>query len=543
MGNIFYYNLHGTLASSTQMHQMAQELEASGAEFLLLQLREGQYEMTETELLRLQNVLTDTHSTMVYSDFRPTPALPQREGEGCLIDYQFGSLRDDFDFGPVVLLKADAVLEADGFVHGDWVDEEDAISYKSDLLYGAWYQLRLILSQRALPFHLNEFGYGFDDTLRSDTPSATIRTSSYDNKPEGQFAYVAPRNRAVQIEFEQVVTQHLRDLDALVSPADLSDFSEENSEINGKWKMVNGELIPLEATSESTDSNNLQFTIHNLQFTRPLASVVIPVYNRVKTIADAIQSALSQETDFPFNVIVVDNHSTDGTTEVINKLISSLPREVLAASGELDKLSREDEALAEGQGGANGSLIHLIPTETNLMIGGCWNKAVSSEHCGQYVVQLDSDDMYSGPDTLQKIIDAFREQKCGAVVGSYSLTDFDLNPLPPGLIDHKEWTPENGMNNALRINGLGAPRAFSRELLLRHPLPNTSYGEDYATMLRISRQYRIGRIYTSLYNCRRWTGNSDANLSPEKVNRNNLYKDRIRTIELEARISASIQQE
>jgi len=461
MSNIFFYNLHGTLASSEQLHQMAQEQEASGAEFLLLQLQEGQYEITETELLRLQNVLLDTNSTMVYSNY-----LLETEKREC-IDYQFGSLRDDFDFGPLVLLKASAVLEADGFVHGDWVDEEDAISYKADLLYAAWYQLRLILSQRALPFHLNEFGYKW-------TPS--------DNNGEmtSQFSYVDPRNRAVQIEFEQVVTQHLRDLDALISPADLADFADENPTNEGRgW----------------------------------VCSVVIPVYNRVKTIVDAINSALSQKTDFPFNVIVVDNHSTDGTTETISTLINSLP-------------------LREG----TGRVIHLIPTETNLMIGGCWNKAVSSEHCGRYVVQLDSDDMYSGPNTLQTIVNAFREQKCGAVVGSYSLTDFDLNPLPPGLIDHKEWTPENGMNNALRINGLGAPRAFSRELLLLHPLPNTSYGEDYATMLRISREYRIGRIYTSLYNCRRWNGNSDANLSQEKINRNNLYKDRIRTIELQARI-------
>lgn len=485
MNNTFYHNLHGTLASSEQLHQMAQELEASGAEFLLLQLREGTYSMTDTELLRLQNVLIDTNSTMVYSDFRPTPALPLMEGDGLLIDYQFGSLRDDFDFGPVVLLKASAVLEADGFVHGDWVDEEDAISYVSDLKYAAWYQLRLILSQRALPFHLNEFGYLWDAKSNLNLEGDAKRSLGNDNS---QFAYVDPRNRVVQIEFERVVTQHLRDLDALVSPTDLSDFADDTAYPN---------LNP------------------NLNANRWVASVVIPVFNRVKTIKDAILSALSQKTDFPFNVIVVDNHSIDGTTEVIDQLEKSLSLERLGVA-----------------------LVHIIPEETNLMIGGCWNKAVASEYCGQYVVQLDSDDMYSGPDTLQTIINAFREQKCGAVVGSYSLTDFDLNPLPPGLIDHKEWTPENGMNNALRINGLGAPRAFSRDLLLRHPLPNTSYGEDYATMLRISREYRIGRIYTSLYNCRRWNGNSDANLSPEKLNRNNLYKDRIRTIELQARIKA-----
>lgn len=467
MESTFYYNLHGTFSSSEHLHQMAQELEASGAEFLLLQLQEGEYEITDTELHRLQNVLLDSGSTMVYADYIQQCNDAAGIQMEC-IDYQFGSLRDDFDFGPLVLLKADAVLEADGFVHGDWVDEEDTISYLSDLKFAAWYQLRLILSLRALPFHLNEYGYTFGPNLSAKSD-------------ESQFAYVDPRNREVQIEYEKVVTQHLRDLDALVTPPQPS---------RGR------ECVKIGA-EEST-----------------IASVVIPVYNRVKTIKDAIQSALSQQTDFSFNVIVVDNHSTDGTSEAIDELSAALAK--------------------EGRGEA---LIHIIPAETNLRIGGCWNKAVASKHCGRYVIQLDSDDMYSGPDTLTKIVNAFREQGSMAVVGSYSLTDFDLNPLPPGLIDHKEWTDQNGMNNALRINGLGAPRAFARDLLLKHPLPNTSYGEDYAAMLRISREYRIGRIYEPLYNCRRWSGNSDAALSREKINRNNLYKDRIRTIELQARIN------
>ncbi|MBP5681425.1 MAG: glycosyltransferase family 2 protein [Bacteroidales bacterium] len=348
------------------------------------------------------------------------------------------------------------------------MDEEDAMSYKANLRFAAWYQLRLILSLRALPLHLNEYGYTFE-AARADAATSEDK----------QFAYVNPRNREVQIEYEQVVTQHLRDLDALIDAQQL--------------------LNSADLVATGNDGKNEDNGI--------VASVVIPVFNRVRTVRDAVQSALSQQTDFAFNVIVVDNHSTDGTTEA------------------LAELARQDARVC-----------HIVPEEDTLLIGGCWNKAVASERCGKYVVQLDSDDMYSSHRTLQQVVDAFAEQDCMAVVGSYSLTDFELRPLPPGLIDHKEWTPENGMNNALRINGLGAPRAFRRDLLLAHPLPNTSYGEDYAAMLRISREYRIGRIYTSLYNCRRWTGNSDAALSPERINQNNLYKDRIRSIELQARM-------
>lgn len=456
MRNTFFYHLHGTLASSEQLHEVAQQLEASGQEFLLLQLHDGSFELTEAELCRMQNVLVDAGASILYADYR------QQGEEMQCIDYQFGSLRDDFDFGPLVLLRAEAILEADGFIHGDWVDEEDAVSYQANLKYAAWYQWRLILSLRALPFHLNEVGYTF-------SPAPAEETS--------QFDYVNPRNREVQVEYEQVVTQHLRDLDALIDARKLGSAQQ---------------------ASEAAEQSGTSVCV---------ASVVIPVYNRVKTITDAIRSALNQQTSFPFNVLVVDNHSTDGTTEAIAAL------------------QQADERV-----------VHIVPEETTLKIGGCWNKAVSHQACGKYVVQLDSDDMYSGPDTLSQIVQAFKEQDAMAVVGSYSLTDFDLNPLPPGLIDHKEWTPENGMNNALRINGLGAPRAFCRSLLLAHPLPNTSYGEDYAAMLRISRQYRIGRIYTSLYYCRRWSGNSDASLSRDKQNRNNLYKDRIRTIELQARM-------
>jgi glycosyltransferase involved in cell wall biosynthesis len=238
------------------------------------------------------------------------------------------------------------------------------------------------------------------------------------------------------------------------------------------------------------------------------ASVVIPVFNRIRTVKDAVESALSQQCDFPFNVIVVDNHSSDGTTAL------------------LDEIAAKDERL-----------IHVVPLKHDLGIGGCWNLAVHHEACGEYAVQLDSDDVYSGPDTLAKIVEAFRQQKCAMVVGTYQMTDFNMNPIPPGVIDHREWTEDNGRNNALRINGLGAPRAFWTPLLRTINLPNTSYGEDYALGLRISREYRIGRIYDVLYCCRRWDGNSDAALDIEKVNANNLYKDRIRTWELEARMT------
>lgn len=432
-------------------------------DYLLLQLMPGRFEMTDAELLRLQNVLTDVGAAMVYSDFRLADADGKLKPQSC-IDYQFGSLRDDFDFGPLVLISAEAAIEADGFVHGDWVDDEDAIAYTNDLQYAAWYQMRLILSLRTLPFRINELSYTYVPE-KSNTQT--------------QFDYVDPRNRKVQQEYELVVTEHLRDLDALVVLADEEDEDDERTE---------------EAVLE--DKRKVQAEV----------SVVIPVFNRERTIADAVKSALSQEADFDYNVIVVDNHSTDKTTEILAELAA-----------------------------ADKCVIHVIPEEQTLKIGGCWNKAVMHPECGRYVVQLDSDDTYSRKDALQLIYNMFEQKKCKAVVGSYTLTDFDGNVLPPGLIDHKEWTDYNGMNNALRINGFGAPRAFERDLLMAHPLPNTSYGEDYAAMLRITREYRLGRIFESLYNCRRWSGNSDAALTRDQINANNFYKDRIRTIELNAR--------
>ena len=441
-GSSFVYCAKSMLMSSVEISALAQELSASGKPFLLLKIGAGIIELTSQEELRLHNVLSDTGSSVVYSDFREQSGNSLTEME--CIDYQIGSVRDDFDFGHLVAVPSDQFLQA--------VAEAESAE---PCEFAAWYRLRLQLSLRALPYHISEHLYTF-------VPSEEQQIS--------QFDYVNPRNRNVQLECERVFTAYLKRF--------------------GAW----------------TDHKLMQPATPLDSHSRVVASVVIPAFNRVKTIRDAVTSALSQQCSFSFNVIVVDNHSTDGTTEVLQEMAK-----------------------------ADVSLVHIVPEELSLKIGGCWNKAVESEMCGDYVVQLDSDDIYSGNDTLQRMVDAFTQQDCMAVVGSYRLTDFDLQELPPGIIDHREWTPENGMNNALRINGLGAPRGFRRDLLRQHPLPNTSYGEDYAAMLRICRQYRIGRIYDSLYDCRRWSGNSDASLSRERLNRNNLYKDRIRSIELLAR--------
>ena len=239
------------------------------------------------------------------------------------------------------------------------------------------------------------------------------------------------------------------------------------------------------------------------------ASVVIPCKNRVRTIGDAIRSALAQKTDFRYNVIVVDDNSTDGTVDVIKGFLG------------------------------DPKLVYIAQDPSYHAIGGNWNAALHHPGCGRFALQLDSDDLYSDEHTVQKFVDAFREQNCAMVVGTYRITDFDLNTIPPGIIDHKEWTLENGRNNALRVNGLGAPRGFYTPLLRKLNFPTTKYGEDYAVGLRVSREYRIGRIYDVMYNCRRWDDNSDHGLSIEKANANNLYKDRLRTIELTARIAAN----
>mgnify|MGYP004601507567 FL=1 len=415
--------------------------ENTDADYLLLCTRMTSVRWGLYALERFLRTADDTGAVMVYSDHYSLE-------EGALtkhpaIDYQAGSLRDDFDFGSLWLIKSQALL--------DYVAQTDRVDYQ----YAGLYDLRLYLSRKGEIFHLNEYLY-------TETELDTRKSG------EKQFDYVNPRNREVQIEMERACTAHLEKVGAIVD----TNFYRQ------------------------PDFDEQDFACE--------ASVVIPVFNREKTIADAVKSALSQKTNFPYNVIVVNNHSTDSTGEILDSI--------------------DDERL-----------IQIVPGRTDLGIGGCWNVAVNSDHCGKFAVQLDSDDLYSSPKTLQKIVDAFHEQKAAMIIGSYRMCDFDLNTLPPGLIDHKEWTEDNGCNNALRINGLGAPRAFFTPLVRQIQFPNTSYGEDYALGLAFSRRYRIGRIYDELYLCRRWGGNSDAALSVERVNANNLYKDRLRTMELKAR--------
>lgn len=429
--------------------------EAVSEKYLLLYTKDQPLDMGMFALDRILAIAEDTKADMLYADHyqlvNTGDSGPVRKKHP-LIDCQKGALRDDFDFGSILVFRSSAFRRA-------------VKAMTEDYSWGALYDLRLRMKKIV---HVNEYLYTEIET---------------DNRKSGekQFDYVDPRNRDVQIEMEKICTEHLKRIGAYLEPV----FKEPDAEALG---VVRGE----DGLPEGCPVT---------------ASVVIPVYNRVRTVRDAVESALAQKCDFTFNVIVVDNHSTDGTTEL------------------LEEIASEDSRL-----------VHIVPAKYDLGIGGCWNLAVHSGHCGEYAVQLDSDDVYSGPDTLSKIVTAFREQKCAMVVGTYQMTDFNMNPIPPGIIDHKEWTEANGRNNALRINGLGAPRAFWTPLLRRINLPNTSYGEDYALGLRISREYRIGRIYDVLYCCRRWEGNSDAALDIEKVNANNLYKDRIRTWELEARM-------
>ncbi|MDO4162842.1 MAG: glycosyltransferase family A protein [Bacteroides sp.] len=420
--------------------------EASDADYTLLYTKETTLDLGLFALHRMMRIADDTQAGMVYADHyriangKQTPAP--------VIDYQQGSLRDDFDFGSVLLFRTDCLKAA-------------AVRMQASYRFAGLYDLRLKLSEQAELVHINEYLYS---EVELDT-----RLSG-----EKQFDYVDPKNRDRQIEMEQACTEHLKAIGAYLKP----------------------EFQPI-----SFDEADFAYE----------ASVIIPVRNRVRTIRDAIRSVLCQRTNFKFNLIVIDNHSTDGTTEAIDEF-------------------QADERL-----------IHLIPERTDLGIGGCWNTGVHHPLCGKFAIQLDSDDVYKDENTLSTLVRAFYEQNCAMVVGTYLMTDFQMNPIPPGIIDHKEWTPENGRNNALRINGLGAPRAFYTPLLREIKVPNTSYGEDYALGLAFSRRYQIGRVYDVVYLCRRWEGNSDAALDVVKTNANNLYKDRIRTWEVKARIAINKQ--
>jgi len=427
-----------SLQSSETFRKIA---EKADTDYSFIYTKDTTLELGQFAIERFCHIARDTQAGLVYSDYYE---IKDGVRSACpVIDYQEGSLRDDFNFGSVLFFRSASMKKAVA---------ETSVNYQ----FAGLYNLRLKVSQQAELVHINEYLYS---------------EVEYDTRKSGekQFDYVDPKNRAVQLEMEAACTNHLKKIGAYLAP-------------QFKTIAFNESNFPVEA------------------------SVIIPIRNRVKTVEDAIKSVLMQKTTFDFNLIIIDNFSTDGTSELI------------------EKYARLDSRV-----------IHLIPNRNDLGIGGCWNEGVHSVLCGKFAVQLDSDDVYQDENTLQTIVDAFYEQNCAMVIGSYTMTNFAMETIAPGLIDHKEWTPENGRNNALRINGLGAPRAFYTPVLRNIKVPNTSYGEDYALGLRISREYQIGRIYTSLYRCRRWDENSDASLDVVKMNGHNLYKDKIRTVELKAR--------
>jgi hypothetical protein len=429
-----------SITSSATMRQLAERTKTPLA---ILVLHDTAIDFGQFAIERLANVATSTGAALVYSDYADI-----RQGKRTphpVTDYQLGSIRDDFNFGSVVVLNAAALKDATA-------SELRDASFK----FAGWYALRLALSRRGPVVRVAEPLYA---KIESD-----VRKSG-----EKQFDYVDPRNRAVQIEMEHAATEHLKQIGAYLKP----DFAP-----------VNFDEQPFDVE----------------------ASVIIPVKNRANTIGDAIGSVLKQKAGFPFNLIVIDNHSTDGTTDVIRSFAAKDDR-----------------------------VIHVIPDRQDLGIGGCWNEGVHHAKAGRFCVQLDSDDLYKDETTLQRVIDVFHRERCAMVIGSYQMTNFQLQEIPPGVIDHKEWTPDNGRNNALRINGLGAPRAFFTPILRRIKVPNVSYGEDYAVGLAISRDYQIGRLYEPVYLCRRWEGNSDADLDLAKQNTYNAYKDHLRTLEILAR--------
>ncbi|MCH5228762.1 MAG: glycosyltransferase family 2 protein [Muribaculaceae bacterium] len=426
------------------------EILGSGLEqFVVIQLDDREITLDDNYFHRMEEVASDADSSITYCHYRE-----EHDGKITLhpvIDYQFGSVRDDFDFGPLVMLNiADALAASEEMI--------ETTDYQID---GGWYELRLRMSVGRTIAAIPEYLY-------------TVKKRDFRKSGEKQHDYVNPRNVMYQAHMERVFTDFLIASGGMVNPSTIYTAKEDPS-------------FPVEA------------------------SIIIPVRNRVNTVGDAVKSALSQNTPYSFNVIVVDNQSTDGTRELLESI--------------------EDPKL----------ILIKVDEKENLGIGGCWNKAVLSDLCGKYAVQLDSDDVYSDTHTLDKIISKFHNEECGMVVGSYMLTDFELNPIPPGVIDHKEWTDLNGANNALRINGFGAPRAFYTPILRNVLFPNVSYGEDYAVALRISRDYTLGRIYEPIYYCRRWSGNSDADLSIELTNKHNEYKDFVRSVELIARIRANME--
>jgi len=403
--------------------------------------------ITSFEAMALERLMIKTKDygvAMVYSDFYDE--LCGQKFYHPLNDYQLGSVRDDFDFGSMILFsmsKVKCTLKEYGLL--------------SDLRWGGLYDLRLKLSIRYSIIHINE-------------PLYTVEEGEKTSFNEKLFSYVNPLNLKIQREMEGIFTDYLKRIGAYIPSQVLKKIEPSN------------EFFPVEA------------------------SIIIPVKNRKETILDSINSALSQETNFPFNIIVIDNHSTDGTTNIISEL------------------SKKDSRLK-----------HLIPKRKDLCIGGCWNEALNSPYCGRFAIQLDSDDLYSNTNSLKKMVDKLREESFAMVVGSYTLVNSDLREIPPGLIEHREWTDENGHNNALRINGIGAPRGFHTSIMRKIGFLNVSYGEDYAAALRISREFKIGRIYENLYLCRRWPGNSDSNPSLEDINQKNAFKDRIRTEEILSR--------
>lgn len=428
-----------SLASTSTIRKIAAEATAG---YSLIYTKYTSLELGLFAFERMLNIASDSNAGMVYADhYQITGDIRQ---ECPVIDYQFGSLRDDFNFGSLLFYRTDVLKEA-------------ASRMDKEYRFAGLYDLRLKVSQKADLVHINEYLYS---EVEKDT-----RKSG-----EKIFDYVDPKNRGVQLEMEAACTEHL--------------------------KAIGGYLKP--------EFRKIEFSSGSFEYE---ASVIIPVRNRIRTIKDAIRSVLNQKTDFKFNLIVIDNHSTDGTTEAVREFA------------------------------ADDRLVHIIPERQDLGIGGCWNVGVHHPKCGKFAVQLDSDDVYSDENTLTAMVNAFYRQNCGMVVGTYKMTDFNMDMIAPGIIDHKEWTPENGRNNALRINGLGAPRAFYTPLLRAVKVPNTSYGEDYALGLNISREYQIGRVYDVVYLCRRWEDNSDASLDVVKMNRHNTYKDRIRTWELQARIA------